>query len=83
MAMKLGDGDNDNAQKTPEYMRDIYRNDMCTKTSPSNPEVSLAMLDAAYAKEPGNQALLMACRRFEAYIGIVVEPDAVWSPIKK
>lgn len=61
MAMKLRDGDIDNAQKTLEHMRDIYRNDMCTKTSPSIPEVSLAMLDAAYAKEPGNQALLMAC----------------------
>ena len=55
MAVKLGDGDDDNAEKTLFYM---YLNDVFEKTE--NEEVALAMLDAACAKDPENPALLMA-----------------------
>lgn len=48
-------------------MRGVCVSDVCEKTD--NDQVALAMLDAACAKEPENQALLMARQHLKEVMG--------------
>lgn len=89
MAIKLGDAQDDNAKKTLRYMRDAYINKVCAQTRDAR--VVVDMLNAAYAKDPEDQALLMACRimcfRLREVMGdkdyVLTDADWDWTPIKK